>query len=70
MYQLKFDEKRCLACPDGACLVQCQYLKYEADPARKEMVKIFRGEDSRYCRTVLPVMPARSTASGAIIPFT
>ncbi|OPY11633.1 MAG: hypothetical protein A4E69_02724 [Syntrophus sp. PtaB.Bin138] len=46
MYQLKFDEKRCLACPDGACLVQCQYLKYEADPARKEMVKIFRGEDS------------------------
>jgi len=46
MFQLKFDEDRCLTCPDGACLVQCQYLDFEKDSAREEMVKIFRGEDS------------------------
>ncbi len=46
MFKLQFDEQRCLNCPDGACLVKCQYLDFEKDQAKAEMVKIFRGEDS------------------------
>jgi len=46
MFKLKFDESRCLTCPDGACLVKCQYMDFDRNSAREEMVKIYRGEDS------------------------
>ncbi len=46
MFELKFDEKLCAACPTGACLVKCQYMKIGKDEAKEEMLNIFRGEDS------------------------
>jgi len=46
MDALKFDEQVCATCPTGDCLVKCQYMEFDADGARAEMLKIFRGEDS------------------------
>jgi len=46
MYTLKFDEDLCRTCPTCDCLVKCQYMDLEADQAKHEIMKIFRGEDS------------------------
>jgi Fe-S-cluster-containing dehydrogenase component len=70
MFKLKFDESRCLTCPDGACLVKCQYMNFDRNSAREEMVKIYRGEYSRCFKTVSPAIPVKNTADGAIIPST
>ncbi|MBW2129162.1 MAG: (Fe-S)-binding protein [Deltaproteobacteria bacterium] len=47
MFTLQFDEAICASCPSGACLVKCQYLEADREQAKREMLKIFRGEDSR-----------------------
>ncbi len=46
MYDLKFDEKKCLVCPDPVCISRCQYINIGPGKARKEMIKIARGENS------------------------
>lgn len=46
MYALKFDENVCATCPTVDCLVKCQYMAFDRDEAREEMMKIVQGEDS------------------------
>lgn len=54
MYTLKFDVKLCAGCKTSDCLVKCQYMDVERDEAKREMIKIAKGEDSfvlRDCAT-------------------
>jgi len=46
MISLKFNEKACKTCPTSDCLVKCQYMDFDRESAKEEMLKIFRGEDS------------------------
>ncbi len=46
MYDLAFDEKKCLACPDPVCLARCRYMSIGQEEARQEILKIARGENS------------------------
>jgi len=46
MFELRFDERKCVACRTGNCLAKCQYMDIDRDTAKAEMVKIFNGEDS------------------------
>ncbi len=47
MGELKFDGKVCASCPSADCLLKCQYMDFEKDEARKEMLKVFNREESR-----------------------
>jgi len=47
MDRLKFDEKVCGTCPSPDCLLKCQYMKFEGNEAREEMMKVVEGKDSR-----------------------
>ncbi|OPY74139.1 MAG: hypothetical protein A4E64_02397 [Syntrophorhabdus sp. PtaU1.Bin058] len=46
MYELVFDKDLCLHCSTQACLTRCQYIEIDKETARKEILKIARGEDS------------------------
>lgn len=46
MYELRFDEKKCLNCRTCDCLTKCQYIDIDRDAAKVEMKKIINGEDS------------------------
>ena len=46
MFELRFDEKKCLACRTCDCLTKCQYMEIDKDTAKTEIMKIFNGEDS------------------------
>lgn len=46
MYDLKFDEKKCLRCQTCDCLTRCQYIDIDRDTAKVEMKKIINAEDS------------------------
>ena len=46
MHTLKFNLERCLDCQTQACLTRCQYMEIDEETARKEILKIARGEDS------------------------
>jgi Fe-S oxidoreductase len=46
VYRLKFDERLCVSCERCDCLTRCQYIKLDPESARKERLKIARGEDS------------------------
>ena len=46
MHELRFDENKCLGCPTKDCLSRCQYLDLDRETARREILRIARGEDS------------------------
>ena len=46
MYELRFDERKCMACKTCDCLTKCQYMDIDRDTAKTEMMKIINGEDS------------------------
>ena len=46
MFELDFNEDRCLACDTHDCLVKCQHLNIRPDQAWIEMEKIIAGKDS------------------------
>ncbi len=46
MFELRFDEKKCLACQTCDCLTKCQYIDIDTDTAKTEIRKIIDGEDS------------------------
>lgn len=46
MYELKFEESRCLDCNTQDCLVKCRYIKIDRERAKDEILRIARGEDS------------------------
>ena len=46
MYELKFDEETCLACPTFDCLVKCQYKDIDRNSAKMEITKMISGKDS------------------------
>jgi len=46
MHELKFDLDLCLRCGTQACLTKCQYIEIDGETAKKEILKIARGEDS------------------------
>jgi ferredoxin len=46
MYELKHDERKCLACQSCDCLTKCQYMDIDIDTAKTEIRKIINGEDS------------------------
>jgi len=46
LHTLKFNLERCLDCQTQACLTRCQYMEIDEETARKEILKIARGEDS------------------------
>ena len=46
MLELRFDEKKCLACRTCDCLTKCQYMDIDRDTAKIEMGKIINREDS------------------------
>lgn len=46
MFELKFDENLCKSCTTCDCLVKCQYMNFETNDAKEEMLKIFKGDDS------------------------
>jgi hypothetical protein len=46
MHELMFDQDLCLNCNTQACLTKCQYMEIDGETARKEILKIARGEDS------------------------
>ncbi|MFC1916567.1 heterodisulfide reductase-related iron-sulfur binding cluster [Chloroflexota bacterium] len=46
MFELRFDENKCLACQTCDCLTKCQYMDIDKDTAKTEMRKIINGEDS------------------------
>jgi len=54
MYELRFDERKCLGCQTCDCLTKCQYMDIDVETAKTEMRKIINGEDSfvlRQCVT-------------------
>ena len=46
MYELKFDREICASCDSVACLMKCQYIKFDLATARAERDKLNNGEDS------------------------
>lgn len=50
MHTLKFDEMLCTNCQTSDCLVKCQYMQMDRGEARREMIKIAKGEDSSVLR--------------------
>ena len=46
MFELRFDEKKCLACQTCDCLTKCQYIDIDTDTAKTEIRKIIDAEDS------------------------
>lgn len=46
MYELRFNESECLSCSTQACLTRCQYMDIDRETAKREILKIARGEDS------------------------
>ena len=46
MYELKFDENKCLKCKTQDCLIKCQYIDIDKESAKEEILKIAHGEDS------------------------
>ncbi|MBW2062712.1 MAG: (Fe-S)-binding protein [Deltaproteobacteria bacterium] len=46
MYEVKYDEKKCLSCRTQDCLIKCQYIDIDKESAKKEILKIGHGEDS------------------------
>lgn len=46
MVELRFNDTACLGCPTQACLTKCQYMDIDRETARREILKIARGEDS------------------------
>jgi Fe-S oxidoreductase len=46
MYELKFDENKCLKCRTQDCLIKCQYIDIDKKSAKEEILKIAHGEDS------------------------
>jgi len=46
LYELKFDLEKCLACQTQACLTKCRFIKVDVETAKREIIKIARGEDS------------------------
>jgi len=74
MFELRFDERKCVACRTGNCLAKCQYMDIDRDTAKAEMVKIFNGEDSFVlhdcvtCYACEDVMPARNIVKWGTTP--
>lgn len=46
MYTLNFDVEKCECCETQACLTRCQYLNLDRESAKREILKIARGEES------------------------
>jgi Fe-S oxidoreductase len=46
VYELQFDTKICEKCETFDCLVQCQYMNFDKESAKKERQAILHGEDS------------------------
>ncbi len=46
MVKLKFDKNICYSCETIDCLVKCQYLRFNIATAKKEKLKILKGEDT------------------------
>ncbi len=46
MFELAFDEKRCLSCTTFDCLTKCQYMDIDKETAKSEIRKLINGEDS------------------------
>lgn len=46
MYSLQFDVEKCHLCQAQSCLTRCQYIDADKDSAKREILKIARGEDS------------------------
>ncbi len=50
MFNLRFDQNKCLNCESCDCLTRCQYMDLDAAAARQEMQKIIAGEESPVLR--------------------
>ena len=49
MNGLKFNEEVCASCPSADCLLKCQYMEFEKNESRDEMIEIKGGEDVKRC---------------------
>ncbi|MCJ8501838.1 (Fe-S)-binding protein [Desulfatitalea alkaliphila] len=47
MFNLRFDENKCLACETHDCLTRCQYMAMDIPTAKAEMEKLIQGRESR-----------------------
>ncbi len=46
MPELKFDRSLCEDCTTVDCLVRCQYMDFDVEEAKREIMKLINGEDS------------------------
>jgi Fe-S oxidoreductase len=46
MFELKFDRTVCEDCTTVDCLVRCQYMDFDIEDAKREIMKLINGEDS------------------------
>ncbi|TDA29598.1 MAG: (Fe-S)-binding protein [Archaeoglobi archaeon] len=46
MFELKFDRAVCEDCTTVDCLVRCQYMDFDVEEAKREIMKLINGEDS------------------------
>jgi len=69
MISLKFNEQACKTCPTSDCLVKCQYMDFDRESAKEEMLKIFGGEDSPVLHNCVTCYGCEEYCKGVITPF-